>query len=98
MRRSCDRLALVGILLLAGCPPPPPPQSVATIRAEDLPADPAELLRRLDELSQQHDRPSLENALVVADRLLQLKPGDYEAAWRAARACFWLADDATDKP
>ena len=88
---------MVMLMMVAGCHPAAAPVSVADIKAKDLPSDPAELLKRGDELSQAHDRVSLENALVVCDRLLSLKPDAkmaYAANWMAARASFYLADEA----
>jgi tetratricopeptide (TPR) repeat protein len=84
---------LAAAMALAGCPTPPP-KSAATVRAEDLPADPNQLAAMRDELYRKGDPVSLENALVVADRALALQPNDYAAAWQGARAAFRLADMA----
>src|SRR5207253_7301529 len=49
------------------------------------------------EWSQAHDRKTLENALIVADKLLATDPSgprSFDAAWMGARAAFWLADEA----
>jgi tetratricopeptide (TPR) repeat protein len=35
----------------------------------------------------------MENALLALDKAVQLDPQSYEAAWKAARVCAWLADD-----
>jgi hypothetical protein len=85
--------ALVGLLALTGCPPPPP-KSAATLRAQDLPADPAKLAEMSAQLVEKGDTVSLENALVVNDRALSIEPGSYAPAWHAAQAAFRLADAA----
>jgi tetratricopeptide (TPR) repeat protein len=87
------------VLLLAGCPQPPV-STLATIRAEDLPADPALLDARAAELTAKGDAVSLENALVVLDKALA-GGATYEREIQAARVAFLLGDEAEaegDKP
>lgn len=92
---TAPRLLLaLGLLSLGACRPLVAPVSGATVRAGDLPADPAALATRLESLFDPRDPVALENSLVVADRLLELDPKSYAAAWQAARSCFWLADAA----
>lgn len=38
----------------------------------------------------------MENALLALDKAHTLDPKSYEAAWKAARACTWLADEFYD--
>ena len=90
-------MVMSAAVVSGGCHPAPAPTSVATMKAEDLPSDPAELAKRADELSQAHNRVSLENAMVVCDRILAMKPepkAAYAANWMGARAAFYLADEA----
>lgn len=93
--RACLAAGLAS-LLLAGCPAKPPlvVNSLATMRAEDLPADPATLAKRAEELYVAGDPASLENGLVVLERLIALQPGAYDPLWQAARMGFAIADAA----
>ena len=42
------------------------------------------------------DTKAAQEAVRLAEEAYGLKPG-YEAAWRAARACFWIADRSEDR-
>jgi tetratricopeptide (TPR) repeat protein len=90
-------LCLLALVAAAGCHEVRPPESAATIKASELPADVPALARRAEELFQPADPVSLENTLVVCDRILQLDPRNYDAAWQWARSAFWLADAAGSK-
>ncbi len=96
MRTLIGGLGVIGLLTLAGCPQRAP-VSAATLRAQDLPADPAKLGEMSAELVEKGDPVSLENALVVDDKALSIAQDPaarYAAAWRAARDAFRLADAA----
>jgi tetratricopeptide (TPR) repeat protein len=95
MRRLAG-LALAA-LMLSGCPVPPI-KSGATVTAEKLPDKVPELLKYADDMIAKPDVTSgdMENALTALDKAVKLDPKSYEAAWKAARAAGWLADDLYD--
>lgn len=95
MIRVAGAVLCAALLALGpGCRPARPPISAATLRASELPADLPALRARSQALFAPADLLALENQLVVCDRILELAPGDFEAAWQWARAAFWLADAA----
>jgi hypothetical protein len=85
-------------LLLCGCPVPLI-KSGATVTGKELSENPAELVKYAEniyvEATATPDRGSaaMENALLALDKAHALDPKSYEAAWKAARACAWLADE-----
>jgi tetratricopeptide (TPR) repeat protein len=89
------------ILLLSGCPVPPI-RSGATVTEKQLPEKPQELVKYADEIYARASATpdggpgDMENALVALDKAHALDPKSYEAAWKAARACAWLADELYD--
>jgi hypothetical protein len=91
------------ISLLAGCPRPlPPVLNAATAKAAELPEDREELLKYADEQMKTDSIVGAENSLValekaIGEHALTVIGRDYDALWRAARACAWLAEDFTDK-
>jgi tetratricopeptide (TPR) repeat protein len=95
------RLVMFGfgaLLLDAGCAVPPI-KSAATVTAGNLPDKAAELIKYADEIyvkstaTANSGSAEMENALLALDKAVKLDPKGYEAAWKAARACAWLADD-----
>jgi tetratricopeptide (TPR) repeat protein len=92
---------MAAVLLLAGCPVPQI-QSGATVTPDKLPAKVPELVKYADDIltkAKANDgggSSNMENALVALDKALKLEPRNYEVAWRAARACEWLAGDWYD--
>jgi tetratricopeptide (TPR) repeat protein len=98
------RTALVAAaaLVLTGCPRPlPPTLTAASVKAGELPDDSDELLKYADEEMKKDSVVAAENSLVALEkalgRTLTVIGTDYDALWRAARACAWLADEFTDK-
>jgi tetratricopeptide (TPR) repeat protein len=93
---------LVGLLLLVDGCAVPPIQSGATVTASSLPEKVPELIRYADEIlarstaSVDSGSAEMENALLALDKAVKLDPKSYEPAWKAARACAWLADDGYD--
>jgi hypothetical protein len=94
---------VAAILLLAGCPRPLPPSlTAASIRPGDLPDDREELIKYADEEMKKDTVVAAENSLVavekaIGEHALTVIARDYDALWRAARACAWLAEEFTDK-
>jgi tetratricopeptide (TPR) repeat protein len=103
LMRILSKLAVVsiwlsyGILLIGGC-------AVPNVRSRanvtSLPSNAAELTKYADEIYVKSTATvdggsvEMENALKALDKAVTLDPGSYEAAWKAARACAWLAEDA----
>jgi len=91
----------VGVVMLAGCPVPQI-KSGATVTAEKLPDKPDELIKYADDIlvkstaKEGSASADMENALMALDKAVKADPKSYEAAWRAARACGWLAEDFYD--
>jgi tetratricopeptide (TPR) repeat protein len=96
-------LLAASVLLLAGCPRPlPPVLNAATVKAGELPEDREELLQYADEEMKKDSVVGAENSLValekaIGEHAVTVIGRDYDALWRAARACAWLAEDFTDK-
>ncbi len=96
-------LVLAGVLMLAGCPRPlPPVLSAATAKAEELPEEREALLKYADDEMKKETIASAENSLVATEKAigahaLTVIGRDYDALWRAARACAWIAEDFSDK-
>jgi tetratricopeptide (TPR) repeat protein len=68
----------------------------ARIEASHLPGDLPALLRVADEIAQPFESIDVaRRALAAARRALELEPDHPGASWRAARACFVLADAAS---
>jgi tetratricopeptide (TPR) repeat protein len=92
---------LLALLLLGGCPVPPI-KSEKTIQANQLPDSVPELIKFADDIyakaNATTDRisPEMENALEALDKAHTIDPNSYDAAWKAARTCGWLADDLYD--
>jgi tetratricopeptide (TPR) repeat protein len=88
----------LAILLLSGCPVPLI-RSSATVTEKQLPENPAALIKYADEIYAKANGTAdggsgdMENALVALDKAHALDPKSYEAAWKAARATAWLADE-----
>lgn len=93
-------LALVA-LLLAGCPVPQI-KSTATVTDTQLPNKVPDLIKYADGILAKANATvgggttPMENALLALDKAHTLDPKSYEAAWKAARACGWLADELYD--
>jgi tetratricopeptide (TPR) repeat protein len=91
----------LAILLLSGCPVPLI-KSAATVTMQQLPEKPDELIKYADEIyakasgTEGGGSGAMENALMALDKAHALDPKSYEAAWKAARAAAWLADDLYD--
>ena len=89
-------------LLLCGCPVPPI-KSTATVTEGQLPDKVPALIKYADDIyTKANATPpngvtaAMENALLALDKAHELDPKSYEAAWKAARACGWLADEMYD--
>jgi tetratricopeptide (TPR) repeat protein len=95
-------LALLSLLLVGSGCAVPPIKSAATVSATSLPNKPEELVKYADDIYAKSNATvdggsaEMENALVALDHAVKLDPKSYEAAWKAARACAWLADDLWD--
>lgn len=61
-----------------------------------LPGDLPGLLRIADDVSEGSEK-ILRRALAAARRALEIDGSNYDALWRAARACYFLADAASDR-
>jgi hypothetical protein len=91
------------MLLLAGCPRPlPPVLNAATVKASELPEERDELLVYADEQMKHDSVEGAENSLVALEKAIgphavTVIGRDYDALWRAARACAWVAEEVTDK-
>jgi tetratricopeptide (TPR) repeat protein len=84
---------LVALLLtVAGCPVPMV-KSEATITAAQLPRTLPELIAYAESEAAKQNAVAMENALLAFDKAHTLDPKSYEAAWKAARAAAWLADE-----
>jgi tetratricopeptide (TPR) repeat protein len=92
---------LLCLLLVDGCAVPPI-KSAATVSATNLPEKAPELIQYADELyahataTADSGSAEMENALVALDKAARIDRTSYAAAWKAARACAWLADDLWD--
>jgi tetratricopeptide (TPR) repeat protein len=95
-RLAALRCALAALALACGGCPLPPVISLATLRPQDLPADPIELEKKAEELEAQGDRVALENALVVRKQAMVVAPRSFDAAWRAAHLAAHLAEEAVE--
>lgn len=89
-------------LLVCGCPAPQI-KSNATVSANQLPEKVPDLIKYADDIwvkanaTPPDGAPALmENALLALDKAHQIDPKNYEAAWKAARACAWLGDELYD--
>ena len=85
----------VALVALAGCPRPVV-KSDATVTEQQLPKTVPELIKAADEMAAKQDSVNMQNALVALDKAHTLDPKNYEAAWKAARAALWLADELYD--
>lgn len=91
------------LLLLAGCPRPlPPVLTAATVKAAELPEDREQLIKYADDEMKKDSIVGAENSLValekaIGEHALTVIARDYDALWRAARACAWLAEEFTEK-
>jgi tetratricopeptide (TPR) repeat protein len=94
--------ALLSLVLLVGGCAVPPIKSAATVKATGLPEKAPELIQYADAIyvksmaTAGDGSADMENALVALDKAVKLEPTSYEAAWKAARACAWLAEDLFD--
>jgi tetratricopeptide (TPR) repeat protein len=94
--------AVTSLLVLVGGCVVPPVKSPVKVRPADLPEKMAELIRSADEIyvkstaTVDGGSAEMEIALVALEKAVALDPKSYEAAWKAARACAWLADDWWD--
>lgn len=89
-------------LVLGGCPVPPI-KSTATVTEKQLPDKVSELIKYADDIYVKANATppngvtaTMENALLALDKAHELDPKSYEAAWKAARAAAWLADEMYD--
>jgi tetratricopeptide (TPR) repeat protein len=71
------RLVTVVILVMG-------PSSLAALDAQDAPDDPDRLY------VEREDVTKATSAASVWERRLAANPGDFESAWKLARACYWL--------
>jgi tetratricopeptide (TPR) repeat protein len=75
--------------------------NAASLKAEELPDDTGKLLQIADDEMKKDSVVGAENSLVAVEKALGeakvVTRGDYDALWRAARACAWLAEDFGDK-
>lgn len=100
MRIRQGGLAIFAVVL-CGCPVPQI-KSSATITENQLPQKVPELIKYADDIYVKANATPdgttvpMENALMALDKAHQLEPKNYEAAWKAARACGWLADELYD--
>jgi tetratricopeptide (TPR) repeat protein len=88
-----------GLLLVDGC-------AVPSIKSRayvtSLPENAGDLIKYADEIyakstaTAEGGSAEMENALKALDKAVKLEPASYEAAWKAARACAWLAEDVFD--
>jgi tetratricopeptide (TPR) repeat protein len=91
----------VAVMMLAGCPVPQI-KSGATVTADKLPDKAPDLIKYADEIFAKANAMSdggtadMENALMALDKAVKADPKSYEAAWKAARAAGWLADELYD--
>ncbi|MDB4968128.1 MAG: hypothetical protein JWN44_3817 [Myxococcales bacterium] len=91
----------IAMLMLAGCPVPLI-KSGATLTADKMPDKAPELVKYADEIFVKSTAtagggtPEMENALVALDKAVKADPKSFEAAWKAARAAGWLADEFYD--
>lgn len=86
-------------LLVAACAVPPI-RSAATVSEGQLPDKVPALLKYADDIYDKANATppdggsaAMENGLLALDKAHELDPNSYDAAWKAARACGWLADD-----
>jgi tetratricopeptide (TPR) repeat protein len=92
---------VLAAVLLSGCPLPHI-ESGATIKKEQLPESVPELIKYADDIYVKANADpgggsaDMENALMALEKAHALDPKNYEAAWKAARACGWLADEMYD--
>ncbi len=87
----------IATVLLAGCPVPPI-KSGATVTSEKLPEKVPDLIKYADDIYARPDASSadMENALLALDKATKTDGKSFEAAWKAARATVWLADEFYD--
>ena len=76
--------------------------TAASVKAEELPESTEELLKYADDQMKKDSVVAAENSLVALEKAIGAHAvtvigRDYDALWRAARACAWLAEDFTDK-
>src|SRR5262245_2171456 len=82
---------LVTLPALVACPAPRGAGTPAKLPDFELPGEVPALLQIADDAS------APQRALAAARRALAVSPDDAQVAWRAARACLWLADAAKDE-
>ncbi len=103
MRALRGILLAAGIVLLAGCPRPlPPVLNAVTVKASELPDEREELVEYADAEMRKDTIEGAENSLIalekaIGEHAVTVIGRDYDALWRAARACAWLAEEFTDK-
>jgi len=92
---------LAALLATAGCRLPPI-KSEGTVKAEQLPGDVAALIKYADDIYVKANATvdggsgTMEDALTALEKARTLDPKSFEAAWKAARVCVWLADETYD--
>jgi hypothetical protein len=84
------------LALVWGCPPDKPPVTPIAVKDQELPEDPAGLIKYADEQMAKHTAQGAVNAIAALKKAL-LKEKTYETLWRAARAAAWLSDEYEDK-
>jgi hypothetical protein len=80
----------------------PPVLTAATVKASELPEDREELIKYADDEMKKDSIVGAENSLValekaIGEHAVTVIGRDYDALWRAARACAWLAEEFTEK-
>jgi len=97
-QRATLTLLLAAALLVIGCRAAPPPVlHEATVNAGQLPSDPAELVKYIDDEDKKQTAEAAENEVLAVDKGLDKDPKSYELLWRGSRACAWLTEEFPNK-
>lgn len=95
-------ICMLTVVAISGGCSVPAIKSRATVAPSAMPGNVRELIRFADDAlvaataNASGGATEMENALVALAKALTLEPASYEAAWKAARAAAWLADDYYD--
>jgi tetratricopeptide (TPR) repeat protein len=90
------RFLVVPLLAALGGCAVPMIKSGATVKTAELPDQPDKLIKEAEDMAAKQTSADMENALLALDKALKVDPKNFEAAWKAARACTWLADELYD--